>query len=415
MKQTLSDNHVEGLSQNVVKPARSCRCRSVTSTAAHHFFGYYDKCPWSPDEMYLATMQAPFADRHPTPHDPLAIGVIDGDADGSFHQIAETRAWNWQQGCMLRWHPRYRRMLMFNDRVGSRFVTVGVNLETGQRIPLLDMPAYDISQSGQWVASLNFARVGECRPGYGYVGGPTEAARTPQPKDDGLFLIDLETGENRLAVSIRAAGEVGDVRPAETDVAWFNHAAFNPGGSRILFLHRWAAEACPGHTGFTTRVMILDVASGALRCVSEGRRASHFDWRDDNHLLIFLYHQDGPGYYLIDVRTGHMEPVGKGRLSVDGHCVYRPQRDWFATDTYPSGEHREQTLMLYHPDTGQRVDIGRFSAAPVSDPSLRCDLHARWDRRGRRLCFDSTHEHGRQMYVIDVGHIVDGSDVPDVE
>lgn len=383
-----------------------CPVRRVSHGPGYHYFGYYDKCPWNQDGSLLAGMQTLFVDHHPSPDEAITVGVIDMKSQGDFIPLARSVAWNWQQGCMLRWRPAEHRELMFNDRVDGKFVTVLLDPRTGRRQTWLDRPTYDISDDGNLAASLNFGRVSHCRPGYGYNTGPLTEVLEKQPQDDGLYLTDTRTQQSRLVLSIRDAARVGQITPGPADRAWFNHLKFNPSSSRLLFLHRWASQVCSGHTGFTTRVMVLDVATGQARCVCEGYGASHFDWQDDRHLLIYLYHPQGDGYYLIDVTTGQMKMVGQQKLPVDGHCVYRPQRDWLATDTYPLGPQALQTLMLFHLESCKRVDIGYFAAIPTHDPALRCDLHSRWDRQGRQLCFDSTHEGHRQMYVMDVSKVV---------
>ena len=54
-----------------------------------------------------------------------------------------------------------------------------------------------------------------------------------------------------------------------------------------------------------------------------------------------------------------------------------------------------RTLYLYDTRTGERTDLGRFFAPPELANDFRVDLHPRWSRDGRALCFDSAHEpHG---------------------
>ena len=384
-----------------------CPVERVTAPPAHHFFGYYDKCPWSVDGRWLAALAAPFMDHDPAANEPATVGVVDLQQDNTFHTLSRTVAWNWQQGCMMRWLPGRPSTMIFNDREGDRYVTASIDLDTGERQMLFDRPTYDISDDGRLVASLNFARVGDCRPGYGYAGVADPNADETQPDDDGLYLLDTQTGRSELVVTIRRAAEIGDHKPGADCKAWFNHLKFSPNRRRLMFLHRWSHAPQSGHKGFETRVMILDVETGEITCVNERRRASHYDWLDDDYMLFFLYHEDGPGYYLIDTRNGQTTSIGAGTFAMDGHCVYRPQRDWFATDTYPKNEQREQPLMLYKPGTGRCVQVGAFHAVPSATGSRRCDLHARWDRAGRQLCFDSTHEGTRQMYVMDVGDVID--------
>ena len=79
------------------------RVRAVTALPGHHSFGYYDKCPWDVSGRYLLALRAPFCDRSPEAEDVATLGLVDLHEGDRFRPFAETRAWNWQQGCMLHW------------------------------------------------------------------------------------------------------------------------------------------------------------------------------------------------------------------------------------------------------------------------------------------------------------------------
>ena len=67
----------------------------------HYFFGYYDLQPLdSAQRMHLAH-RVRFIDRLPEAGDIAELGAIDMDT-GVFEKYAETTAWNFQQGAMLR-------------------------------------------------------------------------------------------------------------------------------------------------------------------------------------------------------------------------------------------------------------------------------------------------------------------------
>ena len=92
----------------------------------------------------------------------------------------------------------------------------------------------------------------------------------------------------------------------------------------------------------------------------------------------------------------------------DGHCSYSPDRErrWILNDTAPDAEdHRE--LYLYDTRSGRRIDLGRYFSPPELANDFRCDLHPRWSRDGRQICFDSAHEGSRQLYVMDVSTVMD--------
>lgn len=65
----------------------------------------------------------------------------------------------------------------------------------------------------------------------------------------------------------------------------------------------------------------------------------------------------------------------------------------------------ERILFLYDMQTGVRHDLGSFHADPALSKENRCDLHPRWSRDGSQVCIDSVQGEGRQMYIVDVGHL----------
>lgn len=108
--------------------------RAVTTGPRHHFFGYYDKPPWDATGAYMLALETPLADRAPGPDDVALVGLVDLEAGCRFNPVAETRAWNWQQGTMLHWVPGAAdRLIAFNDRRGDSFVTVLLDIHRGAR------------------------------------------------------------------------------------------------------------------------------------------------------------------------------------------------------------------------------------------------------------------------------------------
>ena len=103
-----------------------------------------------------------------------------------------------------------------------------------------------------------------------------------------------------------------------------------------------------------------------------------------------------------------MELVGKGVLTRDGHCNFAPGSDWFVTDEYPDANNM-RPLILYHLREKTHRVLERFYAPPEKKGELRCDLHPRWSRDGRYICIDTFCEGTRQMCLVDVGAIIEGS------
>ena len=383
--------------------------RCVTKGPLHHFFGYYDKSPWDKSGRYLLAMENFFADRNPTLEDPLTVGVVDLEGNNRFEPLAQTLAWNWQQGCMLKWMPPHESGIIgFNDLRDDHYVHVTLDIRT-KATTVLPWALYDVSSNGRLGGTLNFERITHTRPGYGYFGLPDPFADHLCPDNDGIYIVDIERESRELIFSMAQACEHGRIRPDPGNKTWFNHIKFNPSGTRMIFLHRWAAHAVPGHHGFKTRMFTIGVDGSNPSLLVEGVGISHFDWFDDDHIAVWLWSETpDPAlnhYFMIHDPSGSRETIGRGQFEYDGHCSFSPDRQWMLTDTYPMGINREQSLILYDLEAKQRLDIGAFHSTAVENDSWRCDLHPRWNRDGTQVCIDSTHEGSRQMYVIEVGGI----------
>jgi len=320
-------------------------------------------------------------------------------------RIAETSAWNWQQGCMLQWNPREpSREIIFNDRREGRFVSVILDIHTG-RERVLPLPVYTVSHDGSFALTTNFARLQHTRPGYGYAGLPDPWREEPHPEEDGIYLLHLETGRHRLVVSLDQVAHIEREETMEGVAHWFNHLLLSPDDSRFVFLHRWRKR---GEPGFWTRMFTARPDGRNLFLLAKWGVVSHFDWRDPTHILAWAWHPSrGERFYLFTDKSSEVEVVGERTLSCDGHCSYSPDRRWLLTDTYPDAE-GERALILYRPEDDLRVDIGRFHSPPELSGEIRCDLHPRWSRDGLKVCIDSAHEGGRQVYILDVSEIVSG-------
>lgn len=378
-----------------------CPVTRITDGPFHHFFGYYDKSPWDATGRYLLALRVPFMDRPPAPDDSVAIGLLDSQDDFRWRGLADSRAWCWQQGNMLQWLPSDpRRRILFNDRGGDSFLTCVLDPETGER-ELWPWPVYSLAADGAAAVTLNFARLARTRPGYGYVGLPDRSAGQRAPEDDGIWHLDLVSRKCRLIVSLAQLAEIEPVDSMQGVEHWVNHLEWNPGGSRVSFLHRW-----PAPNGFHTRLYAVDPDGGNLTLLEGSGVVSHYDWRDDNHILAWTGRKGARHFHLYSSDLGAgVRAVGADTLTRDGHNSFSPDRRWLLTDSYPDPSRNERLLMLYHLETDTRFDVGRFHSDPAIDGAIRCDLHPRWKGDGSMVCIDSLHERTRQMYLIDVSSL----------
>lgn len=369
----------------------------------HHFFGYYDKHCWNASQRYIAALETDFMERAPEAGDRAIIGLIDTANGNQWTPVAETYAWNWQQSCMLNWlRSEPENTLIYNQRIGDRFVSIVQNIQTGAT-RTLPRPIYALSPDGKFAITGSFSRLHWKRPGYGYAGVPDPNQDVLAPDNDGLYWMDMETGNNRLIISIDQMRHFQPRPDMENAEHWFNHFLISPDNRRFSFLHRWRR----GTNSWYTRLVTANPDGSDIYLMADDDHVSHYDWFTASQVVAWATHRRlGTHYLLYTDQTDQVEIVGNDVFSVDGHCSYSPDRQWMMTDTYPDAEDN-RTLMLFHLASETRIDIGKFYAPPQLQGPIRCDLHPRWSRDGKKVCIDSAHEGHRQVYVIDVSEVVE--------
>ncbi|MHA3775135.1 hypothetical protein ACXR0O_26735 [Verrucomicrobiota bacterium sgz303538] len=388
--------------------------RAITKGSKFHWFGYYDKFQFDPTNRFVLGNQVDFENRSPTADDKIKVGMVDLQDGDKWIELGETRAWNWQQGCMLQWLPGVESEVMWNDREGDQFVCRILDVKSGKK-RTLPHPVYTVSPDGRWGLAPDFRRLNDTRPGYGYTGIPDPNREHLAPSDAGIWKIDMQTGQAKLLITFAEIAEVPfDADPSEFDGAkhWFNHLLFNTDGSRFLWLHRWrgtnAAQKYGGVGGFGTR-MFTASADGTDRYILDPLgRTSHFVWRDPHHVFAWAYHPSFKDrFYLFTDKTREVHAVGPELMVVNGHNTYLPGKnnEWVLNDTYPD-KNGLQNVYLYHIPSNRRVPIGSFESKPPYRGEWRCDTHPRSSRDGKLVCIDSPHAGGRQMYLINISEIV---------
>jgi hypothetical protein len=239
----------------------------------------------------------------------------------------------------------------------------------------------------------DFARLGDVRPGYGYVGVPDVNGDVPAPENSGIYALDLDSGAYRFLFSIADVAKIQyGGRPPPRKLC-FNHIKWSPDGKRFLFFCH--------ESGRYGRMYAYTAAAdgGDIRLLAE--RPSHYTWRDPRHVLMYssgafrLHPVDGsgPGETLWQAANGHPS------------CL--PGNQWAVADTYPLGANREQIVYLCRLPDGAKMELGRFRSPRQYAGEWRCDTHPRVSPDGTMIAFDSPHAgNGRQIYLIDIRSIV---------
>ena len=379
--------------------------KSLSQDPYHHFFGYYGISPWDSSQQYHLALETDFDDRRPGVEDVARVGYIDKNSH-EFTQLVETSAFNLQQGSMMHWIDVGRgEEFTYNgyDREG-KLVSFAFHFQSKQQ-RIIQGAIAAVSPTHSRAIGLNFQRMSYCRPTVGYAHQEEGYELVNQPKDDGLYTLNLRSGEASLFLSIqevmkRASGEFPKDRPA-----WFNHVLYNPSGERLLFFCRVRKEK----KGFLTSLWTVNADGTELRCpIPFGNWISHFDWKDDTTILITSDVLGAREYLEFQDNSQEFKPIGRGILTVDGHCSYLPDTNWIVSDTYALGQERLLELFLYHIPTKRKVSLGKFPHPQQYKGVIRCDLHPRLSPDGNIVSFDSVHEGSRQIYSVDISSFVKG-------
>ena len=362
----------------------------------HLLASYYGINSFDRSQRYVLVLRTDIRHKLPDETEPATLGLVDIET-GRFIPLTETRAWNFQQGCMAHWlGTSPDSLIIYNDIREDEYVAVMMNVHTRDEIRIIPHPVSAVSPDGREAISINFSRLRLTRPDYGYGGFLQDPADDVAfPIDDGLFLVDLETGDSELIVSYKQVEHL--VPPVgEGDINWFNHTLFSREGSKVF----WLSRQMDGNRRITTSLTVNRDGTDLQRCFPDDWAGSHFDWLNDDELMVTANYQGRQyAHVLFTIGRQDYKRLGNGLLDYDGHGTFSPDEKWMLTDTYPSGGMREQKMYLMDMETEAVLSLGRYHKPPEFTGHWRCDLHGRWSPAGDMIVFNSTHTGTRQVYL----------------
>jgi len=378
----------------------------------HYFFGYFDKYQFNSNDTLLLANRISFTARQPRFGEKNTVGILEPDTQ-KFTPMAETLAWNWQQGSMLQWFSDHE--IIYNDVEDGQYVSRIQDINNG-KIRTLCRPIYCLTNDRKYAISVNFARLGRERPGYGYDGLEDPTIDFAHPENDGVFMLDIEKNQAELVISIDQISRAYPREGMANTPSWFNHLLFNPSGTRFAFFHRWRTwnNNIRWHL---THMFTANRDGSDIYPLNLEDMSSHYAWLNDREIINFANHfirergnltdkKDWQYYRFVD-QTTQVDCVARDYFPGDGHCIGSPDQKWMVTDSYPYGNGDQRQLFLYEFATGKAFEIGSFWADPAYPVPTRCDLHSRWSHDGKKLTFDSIHEQSRRrIYLVDVSEII---------
>lgn len=363
-----------------------------------YFFGYYDKSPWDISGRYMLCMRANNTWSDVSPKEKADILVIDLQNKNTVKKIAETSAWNIQQACMLQWlGPDFSSKVIYNDCRNGKLCAVILEIKTGKE-HIINAPVYTIASDGKTALTLDFSRLYNLRPGYGYYNVPEKTKGISLPDATAVWTVDIECGQIKslLKYSDFASFQPRKEMLGKNVVHKVNHLMLSPNGKRFMVLYRWFN----GQRKYT-RLITCNIDGTDMYLLSDDDMVSHCFWKNDEEILAFENkYEGGPGYYLMKDKTQeykHLWPM----YNNDGHPSYSLDRERIVIDSYPNRARISDIKIMKENENEGKIIVRVFSPFKY-DNDTRCDLHPRWSRDGKQISFDAVFEGHRGLYVVEV-------------
>jgi len=383
--------------------------RQLTQGPKHHFFGYIGQSltiPWNESGRFILCLETDFHDHMPRQDEPAKVCVIDTHEGDRVIPLDQSRAYNFQQGTMFYWHPASpESRFFFNDRdpATGKVFTVLFDLELEKRIReyrFEDTPVGNsgVAPNGESFLAINYARMDRLRPVTGYPEAFDWTHDEPAPENDGLFLIDIDSGTKTLLVSFREMrdrfeGRIPDVEKASL---YINHTLWNRNCDRIYFYLRGAFN---GKAMWVNAPCSIHPDGGHLT-FHETFIGGHPEWGHGNRVIGQL--EDRQVLYDID-RKEVVGEIGKpGDFPEPGADIsFSPDGEWFVNG-FGVQDGRNEYIVFRMKD-GASIRTRSFSRGPYRSGELRIDPAPRWNRTSDAILVPAwTENNTRQMFVISI-------------
>ncbi len=369
------------------------------------FFGFHDLSPLSEDDTKCLAQQLFFDGRMPESGEPVSVGycIVEDGQLGEYVKIDDSFSWNYHKGCRLQWYGK--DTVIFNTVSEGKLSAEICDLKEGTK-RFAGSPVDTVYASGNVATSFSYGRLEYCMPGYGYPYEDGEAMLDDDfPKETGLFLLDLRSGEKKLLVSLYELAMSAPQYTREGYKHFVTHSEFSPDGRYISFLHRWIRNGGDRMKRWT-RIMVYDTADGSLRELPSQISGSHYVWNHRHQLLASCVIDGKSCHVLFDMHDlEHFRVIAGDVLNSDGHQSFIDD-ETFVTDTYPDKRRMAKLYKVHIPS--QKVELLAELHSPKQFQSFRkntvghiaCDLHPRVSSSADYLSFDSPTNGKRALYLM---------------
>lgn len=358
----------------------------------HVYFGYYDIQQFNKNVDKLLVHIVPFKSK--THRDPIEIAYYDLKSK-RLNTIGFTKAWSWQQGSRLRWHPIHMDYVLYNNISDGDYVCQIVDILSGKVLRQIPMALYDVDSQFKVGLGVNFSRLQRLRPGYGYNSLPDNTKNENIPLNDGIIKYDLINNKKELIISYeKLAKDINDPKMQH----YINHISISPSGDKFMFFHIWTQGA---GMRWNVRLYVSDMNGDNLKILEEKNTISHYAWKNNDVLLTTKINREFEGscYSEYDVNTGERKIIGGEELKFDGHPTFFKDRQKFISDTYSLSGYL-QHVFKYNTVNGEYIPMLDIYHNPRMYEEMRCDLHPRLTPDNKLFTIDTVYSKCKRSVLI---------------
>jgi hypothetical protein len=405
--------------------AVSGHVEQVTFGSKQHLVGCGpDATPWNKSGRYIVALRLAepksdetavvllhrFSRRMPTPDEVAEIVLLDTQADYKAHVVGRTRAFNFSDGPMLVWNPSApENQVLYNDRDAKSGMIFCTLLDFLKSIEEPEMSEFRfaeapigiaaMSHGGDWFIGINYARLARLRPNSGYAGSRDWTSGQPNPRNDGIFKVDIRTKEKKLIVSF---DQLADALRAESAFAqqkelFVDRLMISPDDGRLFFYARAGFDKPNAmKDGWLNAACTVRPDGSDLQIVKPHPGKSPA-WIGADRLLAGLI--DGDGLVTIDTAANKVvetlmlpNAFPKKRFGDDSAS---PEGRWFVRSNAAFDEPRVFTIL--------RRSDGECVATTV--PGFDVSTHIRWNRESTRFLVSGSTEKDpttRQLFLVSI-------------
>jgi hypothetical protein len=390
------------------------KLRKVADKRVIHRF--FDTSPISPSGRFIALIRFGDESRSVRPGDVSDIVLVDLKS-GQERVIAQTHGFELQLGAQVQWGSTDKELFFADVDIATwKSRTILINPRTGKRREL-DGPLFMVSPDGKQICGHDMTTARFAQVGYGVVVPDDKAPRVVGPSaTNGVYVTDVSSGKSRLVATSAAIFAVLSLlvpieRPQSYEFYVFQ-VKWNPQGTRLMISYQWA----PVGGGDRRRAVLTMLPDGsdirvALRPEQWARGGHHICWMaDGEHISMNLNVDEEPGIELVSFKYDGTE-LKTIYDPGSGHPSQHPKGlPLIVTDAYPGEPVTTKPgtvpIRLINLRTQTEMNVAEVYVS-TQGGEFRIDPHPAWDRSGRYVVFNGYVGGTRNVWMIDLGDLVD--------